>query len=800
MSIKDLLLARPACCAAAAFSAVSFLGYFAAADADPALAGTVKLIAAALFFIASLALTLLAARAGGGARGFSSGGQKIKDSKGGAAPGRRLYASAAALLFACALAAVISWLQFGRPARLLEKYSGGAHDVTITALEARRVSSYDAAYYVKVEKIDGRPLVIGNTYALLEAEYILDIELYKVYTIPNITISAPEYATLQEAAYDASRGVMIVLRSAEEAKAASLVPQGEGARLRAFFTRLNTALSQRFAMSLGKDSGGFAACLLLGRWDYLTGTIPRDFRALGILHLLAISGEHLSVLLGALDMLLRGLNKYMRYALLCIGALVIFALTGFSPAVARASLMAVLYYGAFLLGRSADAPTSLSLAVALILLFSPAAAADVGLIMSALATLGIMAAGNLRLAGKVIKPLAFLYENLINSIYATIFTLPASWLITGELSLIGPLMTLVFSLPVAALLYILPLVLLLFGTPVSEPLNLLADALCKLVRVLAQTLATPLYGAVVSLRYPFVFIAFAAGIAAALTVSRIKLKSARKAGILAFAAAFAVVYAVMFGAWSAAGAYSAKVIYYSGSSKNDMLVIGSEGAVVICDISDGTYTPPKNAARLARARLFATKVDGYLLTHLHRRHTMQYMRIASRYFINTLILPKPVNEDEGYAARALEEAAKEYGSRVIYYDASEDSEVRMRSLQLLLPARHYIKRSTHPAIALYVSGRGVELLYLGGGNGEALKGREELLSSLARSAKCIVFGKHSPAYYSLADPMPFSQPKLAVYPSNEVKEAYGIPHSVGTETLVLSELGHDFIELVFRER
>ena len=802
--MRNILETRPACCAAAGFAAVSFIGFYAAADADPKIAGAVKLAAALVFFAAGVIMSAIAALTSKDADAQNASGSQSPQAascgliKEGAARRRRLYASIAALLFACSAAAVLSQLHFGRPASLLEKYGDGAHTVTFTVLELERMSSYDASYYVEVSAINDKSVGMGRVYALLEADYILDLELYKVYTLGGLTLSLPEYATLSEAAYGASRGIMLTLGSSEDPGV--LTPQGERAILWGLFKKLNTTLSQRLVFALGKDAGGFAACLLLGRWDYLTGTFSRDFRALGILHLLAISGEHLSILLGALDILLRGLNKYIRYVILSAGALLILALTGMSPAVARASVMAVLYYSAFLLRRRADALTSLSAAVAIILAVNPAAAADVGLLMSAAATLGIITAGReLTQRGRPrLRALAFLRENIVNSLCATVFTLPVSWIVSGEFSPLAPLVTLLFSLPMTALLYIVPPVLIFFGTPICAPLGYAAAVLYRIVSGMSTSLAPPLSGTVVSLRYPFVWVAFAAAAAVLMILPRMVPVFSGGAGVLASAGMFAAVFAASLFVWSLTEARIPKVIYYNNGVKNEMLVVGCDGATLVCDISDGTYTPLKNAARLARARFCATKFEGYMLTHLHRRHVMQYMRLASRNFVDTLLLPTPQTDDERYIALALESAAAEYGSRVVYYNAAENTHLDFASLMISLPKRLYIKRSTHPTIALHISGRGTGLLYVGGGNGEVPDERRVLLESWAVTSKCIVFGAHSPAYYGTSDTLPFSFAELAVYPSAEVRESYGIKCEGSSRTVVLEETGHNSIEIKFR--
>ena len=339
----EFLRTRPAATAAAGFIAVSLLGYFAAADVEPALAGAVRVGAACLLGAAGLVFIFFASR-------------KRADTLSGR---RGLDAARAALFLSCAAAALISQLYFGYGASGLSVYTDGkGHSVTFTVLEIGRVSSYDASYTVEITRIDGKApgLFGGGVYAELEADYVLDLGKYGVYTLDGAVCGTVVSDDASEAAYKASRGIRLTLSVTEEASGTNPQPEGEDRPLSGFFTELNLALSQRLMIGLGRDAGGFVSCLLLGRWENLTGTVSRDFRALGVLHLLAISGQHLSVLLGGLELLLRGLNKYIRFAILTAGALFILALTGMSASVARAALMSVLYYAAFIFRRRPDKP------------------------------------------------------------------------------------------------------------------------------------------------------------------------------------------------------------------------------------------------------------------------------------------------------------------------------------------------------------------------------------------------------------------------------------------------------------
>lgn len=780
----EFLKARPAASAAAGFIAVSLIGYYAFAYANRNIVGIALIAASALFFTSAVAFVILAFLA---ARKPSKLPNRVKT-----------FAAYAAVCGCCGTAALLSQVYFGFGAQKLDTYADGeGHSATFTVTEINKISSYDASYTIEVTAIDGSsPGVLGRVYAELDADFVLDLGLYNVYTLENVIFSSPEYDSPSDAAYAAAQGIRTVLTVSEDESGSLPVSLGERKPLLRFFSELNSALSNRLIIGLGKDDGGLTSCLLLGRWENLGGTLSRDFRALGILHLLAISGEHLSVLLGGLELLLRRFNKYIRFSVLALGAVMILALTGMSASVARAAVMSVLYYAAFLLRRRSDSVTSLFGATALILAVSPAAAADLGLIMSFSSTLGIITLGKtLTQRGKLrIKAAEFVRANLINSLCATAFTLPVSWLLCGQFALLSPISTLVFTLPFTALLYVTPFAIILFGTPLFAVAATAASILCSIVTISSKYCANLFNGTVVSMRYPFVWIAFAAAVVVIFILPKLKIKLSGTVKVIALFAVFAAVFSASFGIYSFIERDTAKVIYYN-SGTNDMFAMESKGMTLLCDVSDGSYTPAKKAVKLAVDNLYAVNLDGYLLTHLHRRHVTQFSRLASRYFIRVLILPRPFTEDERLIAKSLEAAALEYGTQVLYYGPDDGGSISLGGLELKLPERKYIKRSAHPAVTMLISGSDTDILYMSGGAYETEdKKRLSLLGYYADSAEGIIIGAHIP---QIKKEIPFTSIgslKLAVFPTAEVREAVALTLTDGAESVTFSSRGINSME------
>ncbi len=115
-----------------------------------------------------------------------------------------------------------------------------------------------------------------------------------------------------------------------------------------------------------------------------------DFRASGLAHLTAVSGQNVAFLLAVASPLLRRLRFGTRWAV-TVGLVAWFALlTRFEPSVLRASAMAVLAVTAFAVGRPASGVRLVSLCVAGLLLIDPLLAHSVGWWMSVGATAGIV--------------------------------------------------------------------------------------------------------------------------------------------------------------------------------------------------------------------------------------------------------------------------------------------------------------------------------------------------------------------------------------------------------------------------
>lgn len=115
------------------------------------------------------------------------------------------------------------------------------------------------------------------------------------------------------------------------------------------------------------------------------------FRAVGLSHILAVSGQNVAFVLMVTHLVIRFVPRWCRWPVV-IGVLVVFALvTQLEPSVLRATVTAGLGYWSVLTGRARSGAGLLGLAVSLLLLVDPFLARSTGFQLSVGAALGILA-------------------------------------------------------------------------------------------------------------------------------------------------------------------------------------------------------------------------------------------------------------------------------------------------------------------------------------------------------------------------------------------------------------------------
>lgn len=150
-------------------------------------------------------------------------------------------------------------------------------------------------------------------------------------------------------------------------------------------------LLARGAESLAPRHRSLLSGILIGDDRAQPPELTADFRASGLTHLLAVSGQNLVFVLVVASPLLRRLRLWPRYVV-AVSLIAAFAtVTRFEPSVTRAAAVATVALLATTLGRPADGLRHLALAVTALIVIDPMLVRSVGFRLSVAASVGVLA-------------------------------------------------------------------------------------------------------------------------------------------------------------------------------------------------------------------------------------------------------------------------------------------------------------------------------------------------------------------------------------------------------------------------
>lgn len=278
---------------------------------------------------------------------------------------------------------------------------------------------------------------------------------------------------------------------------------------------IRRAVTAGIRKALPADASAMLCGMLLGDTDYMDITVVENFRSTGIAHLLAVSGLHLTLLTLSLEEILRRLRRNRKTSsAIVIGFIIGFmAVIGFPPSVVRSGIMHIISQAAKFTNRNAEPVTSMSIAVMIMCLMNPWAAADIGLQLSVCSTLSLLltarklnreitdAAKKLLIRfhmtprRNITKRLGKLaIHSVSNSLSSSIAIIPLTAIHFGRLSIVSPLTNLlcvymasVFIILgiIASVIYCIPLI----GWIVSFPLRFATALIGVYLKTIAGAMA-----------------------------------------------------------------------------------------------------------------------------------------------------------------------------------------------------------------------------------------------------------------------------------------------------------------------
>lgn len=612
----------------------------------------------------------------------------------------KLRTVGALILIAALLGTVNTGVFLFKNERITTEYSGERH---IRGYISEVVSKNDflSEFVVKIEEIDGAD---ANVSAILVTEHKGELIAGDFIEANVSTMPIQDYENvlyLKNAhTYDYSLACIAISEDRID------VIESEF-RIETALMRLNSKLSSKLKINLDKGSGELASALLLGNRELLSDEVLRDFRRAGVYHMLALSGLHVAILVGTLELLLRKLfvSKPYRVVILALLALFYVALTGFQLSACRSMLMLWAVYLALVLEESSDTMTALFGAVSLIVLIQPSAIMDLGLLLSFLSTLGVVLATiiknklqffqrNIDGSGakkRFIKALRSLIYSLLVSLCVCVATLPVISFYFGELSL-ATFVSNLFMGSICEIFMVFAIFTLIFsglgtlGTVVAKIGALIGKCMTAIVALISD-----IDGIVISLRFPFAeYLVWGLLITSLILLS---LRLARRWLIALPSVIFAILFCISAVSYNASRSDKVSVEFL----RDDVLVISSAEGVYICDASNGYYGSFYDGMNLAKENCF-TEIDGVILTHYHNYHSISLERLASNCIIERVLVPMPTTYQESLVMSSIVRVLADKDVEVYIYNTNEELDIL--SGELTVSDRAYITGRVNPSVCL----------------------------------------------------------------------------------------------------
>ncbi len=656
------------------------------------------------------------------------------------------FIAAVSALTVCSI--LLNYAYYDAYAGKYNKYDTATVRAEIIGIE--NSTSYSVVYSARLQSVNGVPsqakgLICSETAIGLSpgdlveatAEFVPSEDFYRDYDMPRIRFLSDGYVFTCNT--DGTPGIV-----------------GKVASLDAEFANLRDNISAKMSLCLSDDASALANALFLGDRSGLE-KVYRDFKNMGVVHLLALSGLHLAVLDSMISKLLKafGVRPKSRNFITLLFIIFYTALTGFLMSVMRAALMLILSRLAMFLNNRADRVTTLFAACGLIVWVEPAAVFDVALQMSFASTLGILliseetgklfagvpyyASWRYTFRFRLLKTL----EVIPISFAAAVSVLPLLWLYFGETSLLSVPATLIMAIFCEGLLVLIPIYLLFALTGLHSlgvGIGWLIEILTKICTVIADLLAS--VSSLVSLNYPFA-LPIIIVCAAVIILMMIKNVSSWLYALIPIGISV-IIFLSGAAIYETLHENDVTLDYISADSGDALIAVSGRKAMLI-DISEGP-SDIYYSCMDALANNCIIEIDTLLYTHIHRKHINSLRGLLNKLVIRRILLPVPTGEYDRYITLEIAALAKEYGTEAIFYTVFEETEINFGDIRITLPKKAALNRSTHPIMTLLIEHNDSEIAYIGKSVWE-----DEKLWNEIKEAEYMILGGCGPEIKSFPD-------------------------------------------------
>lgn len=503
------------------------------------------------------------------------------------------------------------------------------------------------------------------------------------------------------------------------------VYSGRGEHSWRYFPQKLAGEVQRLCREIfSEDTAPFMIALLTGATEELQANraLYGQMRTAGVLHVVAVSGMHLLVLVQMVQLLL---GRSRRTSLLCFPVMLVFVLmAGCRASVVRAAVMQTVLLLAPLAEREHDGITGVAAAALAILLHNPMAVGGVGFQLSFACMLGmeLLVPGLRSWIGKKIpmknRYVRAVVNNAAASLGAVAFSLPIAAYYFGTVPLLS----------IFANLLTLWAVTVCFGGG-----YVLCAIGCFLPRVAAAggwildwaaRWCLWVYKTIGRLPFACLYtdetlaVWWLVGVYALWVVwyvlrrRGVRISSLMPIGLCALGLGVVVLCS------SSAFRRGFSEISVLDVGQGECVLLADPGAVILVDCGGSGLD---NAGDTAANHLLASgkdRVDLLVLTHLHEDHTNGVEVLLGRLPVETIILPASADDGDGALERILT-AAETAGSEVIRLSRPCEAELGSMRLALWLPQAGTGENERGIVVSAEVGGQNVLIMGDGGTDTES---------------------------------------------------------------------------------
>ena len=596
--------------------------------------------------------------------------------------------------------------------------------------------SFGSAYRVKLLTVDGKE---AYGHATLECTEPLNAVPYDIIYCDGVFFNYDSGSGIRDRLYTMSNDIFALI----EADTAD-VRYEDNSKL----NRKAYELREKISFDLHRicdnsSAASFAMAVVFGARDGMDQALERDCSALGIIHLLAVSGSHFSALIAAIAFILRRtyVPGHIRQLYFAAFAIAFTILCGSTSAILRASIMAVFCMFVRFTGHRADPFIGLFFSLAAISVFRPYCVFDIGFLLSFFSTFGILLQiDRLIIPNKKEKTSI----NILNAIWgafkitlaASLFSFPIIALAYGNISFIGLLINVIAGPIITLAMFVAIILMVTCNIPfIGDWTATVFELLYAVIQKGSNLLALHM-GNAMQLRAPYVI--YLILIPLCLFVL-LRLLAINENLLTYIPLGVSIICLIVANSIHIATVNNTAELSLVSIKNNECIVLRSGTSGIICDFSDGTRSISEEALDTLTDDFYCVDIDGYMLTHYHVRHISTIGRILRNNYLRTVILPEPETEDERNIARALEQLSHRYGGKVIYYEIGAEFEIYGSKI---LAEKHAHYSSSHPTVAVRFSYGETSIAYLGAGFSES-KATPDMLAP-ALDADTVIMGAHGP--------------------------------------------------------